>query len=345
MRTIYLILVTVLLAPNLLAAQNDPPAIFSQPCNGTDAIADMQGSVLINGQLAVAGEDYVAFFDSDGFVIGTDEVKIQPNGCGAGTDISFINVAIYGVSSQIGLGCPDDYGLTSTEPINGLLYDGSTDTYYSISSDQTFVDNATLNLQSGNFCAEFNATVLPVTLTSFRGRATGAKQARLDWEVAREENVSHYEVQRSRNGREWTTLDEVAAAGNSAETLYYGFTDNTVTELRHFYRLRMVDTDGSAEFSGIVIVEFADDGERTVNVFPNPASPYSRLSIQLRGEWREDLPITGELIDATGRRVATYSNLASGTVSVALPAGAHSGLYAVRIHQADRTVDRKVIIR
>ena len=336
--------VTCLLSLGSLHAQ---PAFFDMECPGDGRNSQpIQARIEINGANAVPDEDYVALFDSDGFVVGTGTFVLSSGFCGQAT-ITLINFGVFGVPPNDDAGCPPGFGANDGETLVGLVYDGSENTYYELPGDLTYEEGA-LNMQpGGGLCNVVNAVQvsLPATLTDFRGRLAGPKQVRLDWEVAREENVSHYEVQRSSNARDWTAVGEIAAAGDSETALSYGFDDRELPAGQLYYRLRVVDFDGAEEFSGIVIVEVAQNGPRGVNVFPNPASAQSMLSVQLTGEWRDDLPVTAELFDVTGRRIVSLPNVSTGTSAVVLPAGITSGLYALRTRQGDQVVVSKVSIR
>ena len=310
--------------------------------------------VTILGEDVVPGEDYVAFFDSDGYVIGAVTMTatgFDPN-CGATRGF---NVSVSSNENTVGCEAFPGYGATNPIPSSGIIgemiraevYDGSTGLFFELPVTVEF-DAPGFVILNGNPCSPIVVTaenVLPSTITGIWGRAVGSKTARLDWEVAREENVAHYEVQRSYDGREWTVLDEVVAAGDSEELLQYSYLDEGLTSPTIYYRLRTVDRDGADELSGIVIVQLENFGDRAVAVYPNPASVTDLLGIQLNGTWSEDTPITAELIDISGRKVARFNGLTTGTSSFSLPAGLAPGMYALRVVQADHHYTEKVVLR
>ncbi len=317
-----------------------------QPCLGTDQSSDIQGTVTINGLPANADASYVAFFDSDGFVVGTGQIQEETTGFCPQGPTTFVNVAVFGEATLAGLGCPDGFGLTDGESFTGLIYDEDEDTFYEITAADAYASNTTLNLTGTGFCDNQDASaLLPSTLTAFRGEIAGPKHIRLSWDIAREENSSHYEIQRSNNAHDWIAIDEVPAVGNSETALTYDFNDLDPYGTRQFYRLRMVDTDDSYEYSGIVIIELSAEGDREVNVFPNPIAKDADLSIQLRGDWSGDQEITADLYDAQGRLLMKSSGLAGGTSSLALPEGLRGGMYLLRVHQGQHTADQRILIK
>lgn len=92
------------------------------------------------------------------------------------------------------------------------------------------------------------AGAFPVELASFNATENGTSNL-LDWTTASEQNSAYFEVERSNNGNNgWVAIGRVEAAGNSNSAQYYTFTD-LVPMAISYYRLRMVDADGSLELS------------------------------------------------------------------------------------------------
>jgi Secretion system C-terminal sorting domain len=109
---------------------------------------------------------------------------------------------------------------------------------------------------------------LPITLVSFNVFNKN-KTAELNWTTASEQNSSHFEVERSFDGKNFTKIGEVKAAGNSTSSVNYVFKDAFYTEGSHYYRLKQVDLDGKFDYSAIRTVSF--DTDKTITIFPNPA--------------------------------------------------------------------------
>ncbi|MEM9928635.1 MAG: ExeM/NucH family extracellular endonuclease [Bacteroidota bacterium] len=104
---------------------------------------------------------------------------------------------------------------------------------------------------------------LPVELLSVSGEAAG-KNVRLRWQTATEEATDRFEVQRQLASGNFQTIGQVAAAGNSQEEQHYGFTDLSPSTGQNIYRLRIVDQDGSTNFSDVVVVTLADAAGATL---------------------------------------------------------------------------------
>ncbi len=130
--------------------------------------------------------------------------------------------------------------------------------------DGTDFDPATSGFQPNTTCV-----VVPVTLSSFTGYWEG-KNARLKWVTQMESNNRHFELQRSLDGRSYSTIGTVQGAGNSSTVRSYSFDDIQAGGIAGYlhYRLKQVDFDGRSSFSHVVLLKNENHGIFTI--FPNP---------------------------------------------------------------------------
>ncbi len=108
--------------------------------------------------------------------------------------------------------------------------------------------------------------VLPVNLISLYVTANEG-QVEIKWMVASQTNNKGFLVQRSFNGREWTTIGDVGGLGTSTMIKEYSFIDQEPYRGINYYRLKQVDFDGRESVSDVKQVQF-DRGE--LKFFPNP---------------------------------------------------------------------------
>ena len=85
---------------------------------------------------------------------------------------------------------------------------------------------------------------LPVLFVLFNVKCNNNK-VDIIWKTASEQNSSHFAIQRSENGNNWTNIGTVPAAGNSSSERSYSFTDYTPLSFPAFYRIAEFDIDGS----------------------------------------------------------------------------------------------------
>ncbi len=127
---------------------------------------------------------------------------------------------------------------------------------------------------------------LPVELTYFRGQVFDRK-VELDWETHWEQNAAHFDVQRSKDLREFTTLQSIAATGDTRAATHYQATDDAPVPGVMYYRLRQVDRDGQFVYSKIIPIHFRVDLPE-IWVFGNPASA-NHIQLRLRHLSPDDL--------------------------------------------------------
>ena len=164
---------------------------------------------------------------------------------------------------------------------------------------------------------------LPVELTSFMAEQRNAS-VQLRWRTASEQNSERFEVERSRDGRTFQTIGQVAAQGTSTRPNDYTFDDAkypTGVALL-YYRLRQVDQDGTANYSPVRTVTLGDVA-RALRVYPNPA--HSQLTVAGVAPGA-----VVEVFDATGRRVLRITADENGSKELRLPDGLPAGVYLVR---------------
>ncbi|RYY16534.1 MAG: T9SS type A sorting domain-containing protein, partial [Cytophagaceae bacterium] len=176
-----------------------------------------------------------------------------------------------------------------------------------------------------NFLGQLSTTApLPVVLTAFTATpAAGGRAIHLAWATASEVNNARFEAERSFDGVYFSTLRTVAAAGSSAAAHTYALTDADLpaTARSLYYRLRQVDTDGTASYSPVRVV--AIGLASPLVLFPNPAGATTTLAGAGPGA-------VVRVLDALGQVVATATTDATGTATLALPATLPGGVYLVR---------------
>lgn len=100
-----------------------------------------------------------------------------------------------------------------------------------------------------------NQSALPVELTHFQVEQTNESVAEIRWTTASEINTEFFEVQKSSDGIEYSPIGQVMASGSSHETTSYRILDNSLQTGTSYYRLRMVDLDGSYAYSLVQSLE------------------------------------------------------------------------------------------
>ena len=120
----------------------------------------------------------------------------------------------------------------------------------------------------------------------------------LTWATATEKNSSHFIVERSSNALDFTPVGTVAASGNSQYRIDYALTDPSPMGGVNYYRLQLIDLDGTRETSNVIAVMFSGDGSRVL-AWPNPVRDVLNIGADLSGP----SVVHVQVMDALGRTV------------------------------------------
>lgn len=131
---------------------------------------------------------------------------------------------------------------------------------------------------------------LPVKLESFTAQPV-ENSIQLKWRTAMETNFSHFELERSADGKKFQQLKSIPASGKSDNYIYL---DNLPFPDFNYYRLKMVDQDSSYQLSHLVYAKPVSDVE--ITVFPNPASDKFMIKGVSPGETIRLYNMTGRLL-------------------------------------------------
>lgn len=112
------------------------------------------------------------------------------------------------------------------------------------------------------------ATVLPVKIKTFTAKNVNDK-VDLKWQTLSEINFSHYVVERKVGNDEFKEIGIVKTANISTGSSYQ-FKDDFISFEPQYYRLKMVDLDGSFEYSWVVVASPGQQKNISLSVYPNP---------------------------------------------------------------------------
>lgn len=156
------------------------------------------------------------------------------------------------------------------------------------------------------------------------------------WTTEQEDQVSHFDIERSTNGSQWTVALAHIPATNQQAAHEYRQTDKPNYSGGLYYRIRQTDLDGRHSLSKVVIVgpENASGG---LTVHPNPANEYFQLSGPEAAQIGQV-----ELYNASGMLLKTWKGYQDRYTLPALTAGS----YYLRLHQGNgRVENRQIIVR
>ena len=180
---------------------------------------------------------------------------------------------------------------------------------------------------NGLFMLSFPSSALPLDLLSFEAIKVQTK-AELKWTAANEVNFSHYNVQKSDDGKYFTSFAKVAA---KSARVYQAINENPSVG-QNYYRLEMVDTDGKKQYSKVLSLVFGSKDNK-IAVYPNPSSD-NTVTLDATFDQNTDVHITWT--DIAGRaRLTKQQTILQGTNQIAVDISTlENGVYFITTRNA-----------
>ena len=152
------------------------------------------------------------------------------------------------------------------EVSNGAYLDGTGSLLGNSSNDQFKISGTTysgnsMNALSGNYGSFANT--YPVEISSLKSY-NYPNHIALVWQLINEYNFDRFIVQRSSDAINFATIGELPSSGPKE----YSYIDETPTMGVNYYRLQMLDFDGTFEYSPIIYSRF--NNVQNQSWYPNP---------------------------------------------------------------------------
>jgi N-acetylneuraminic acid mutarotase len=162
---------------------------------------------------------------------------------------------------------------------------------------------------------------LPIQEVLLSGVADGDENL-LSWQTIDELNTGHFVVQRSIDGIRFDSISTVAAVGSGNNS--YSFTDLRLPASSvFFYRLSMVDKDGSGSYSQTIILHVA--AAAGLSLYPNPAR--DMVTLQLKDNSLVNTPLS--VLDIDGHLIREV--IVAGQQQTIDLSGLARGIYLLRL--------------
>lgn len=205
--------------------------------------------------------------------------------------------------------------------------------------DNDIVWNATLSRWEvafnvtgfSGFIVQTSEFVLPLDFLSFSAQKCNTGNVCLNWKTANEQNVAHFEIERSVDGVNYTVIGTVQAGGNN-----YNYEDRQPnwSSKNLYYRVKQVDNDNRSKRSTIAWLKGDNAG---VQVYPTLIDN----SFTVQNNTAQTMWL--QLIDASGKMVL-QQRLAAGT-NVVTADKLTNGVYFYSIKNIEREIATGRIIK
>ena len=182
-------------------------------------------------------------------------------------------------------------------------------------------------------------SLLPVKLTSFAALVKAPSTVKLNWTIAEAINFDHFTVQRSADGSSFKNLQTVAAQNSSSsQAQAYTYTDMQASG-SNYYRLAMVDIDGTVTYSNTLFVQANVSGG--IKIYPSLVEN-KQLYVE---QGNASAHSKAMVFDMNGRKVAeqTLQNN-SGRQLITLNGSVKIGSYIVSVTDGTNQLAKQMII-
>jgi hypothetical protein len=140
-------------------------------------------------------------------------------------------------------------------------------------TDITAIQDGNSDYNSASFLRGLTVgTSLPVTVVNYDAKLNTNGTVQLTWLTASETNNSYFELQRSTDGINFTTIVKVTGAGNSTQEKRYDFIDLSPLAGTNYYKLVQYDFDGKATVLATKVINVSLVVTTEVSVYPNPVN-------------------------------------------------------------------------
>ena len=233
---------------------------------------------------------------------------------------------------------------------NGNIVGSSTGTSITVDAPGTYIVRQQLSAGCSTYASDTlsivydsTCTVLETIITSFKGNISGGK-ARLYWTTNANNGTEYFEVLRSFDGINFTSISRINAEPSENAVGRYSYTED-ISSLQTsfvFYKLKMGMTAKFTAYSTVLRLNVSITKNEPL-IFPNPAS--DKVQLVISSARRQDLKIM--VYDFAGICVQTknYSLKQGSNVFVLETLQWKPGAYIIHMITPSQVIQKKLLIQ
>ncbi len=185
--------------------------------------------------------------------------------------------------------------------------------------------------------------IVPLNLLTFTGKAGADNVNHLYWQTTEEVNTSYFEIEYSTDAANFTKVGTITARGNASTTTDYSTAHSPIAKAGlYYYRLKMVDKDGSFRYSEIIVLKPTAGSFELQQIKPNPFT--SQVQVVITGTKNNSLQVN--MLDVHGRLIKTQKETiaqGSNTITINNLSSLSKGIYFLEIIAQDNRIVQKLI--
>lgn len=158
---------------------------------------------------------------------------------------------------------------------------------------------ASVGMTSIENCITANANCtfapLPIDLLNFDGYHQENKNI-IFWETASENNSNYFQLNKSKDGTNWSLLTIIEAQGFSSGKHYYEYTDEDETDGINYYNLSQFDLNGHETLDKTI--SLINEQSSFLTFYPNPSDDKVNIQLKTNNPYKSI-----SILDASGRKL------------------------------------------
>jgi hypothetical protein len=200
-------------------------------------------------------------------------------------------------------------------------------------NDLIFYPRVLTGTEVTNLFNFMNTVVLSVNWVSFSGEVAG-NNINLQWKFADSKQNDHFEIERSADGENFSSIGSLSENNNSADgNISFAFADGNPVNGINYYRIKQVDIDGTYSYSQIIQISFHSSFSG-IRLLSNPVNNNTLVIENPDQQMIKEISI----IDLTGR-IIDRKNFQSQNTSLQFNLNnITSGYYFMQVNTNAKTV-------
>jgi len=274
-----------------------------------------------------------------GHIYPLGELQIWNGNIPDSTDMGLQNIIID--FSEDGTNWKELGSFTLTESSSSSIYEGEMVADF----DQSLARYVLINAESnyGGNCysmsemkINISQATVPVELMAFNLSCSNNDLVQLNWTTGVEINNDYFDVEKSPDGLDWTSLGRIEGVAQVQHQNNYQFVDEDYDGGLTYYRLKQTDRNGSFEYSETKSIS-CSASERDFELYPNPAKDFIEISFD-----NEVVIESINLMDMTGKQMNVSPAFELGRVSIDLK-DIPTGAYLIKIESNQKSFSKEFI--
>lgn len=184
-------------------------------------------------------------------------------------------------------------------------------------------------------------STLPIHLISFQGNMNKSNKVTLNWTVADNEIANSFEIERSFNGKDFTTVALVFASEKMSTENYMYYETTSGTD-KVMYRLKMIDKNREVDYSRILIFQLKSAITNNIKIIGNPVN--DKLTFSYISSATQSVDV--KIYDMSGRIVLknkVKSLEGNNVISLPLSSTFKAGMYVVEVNNGTELQSSKFV--